>query len=349
MSDLLQQETERQRRLLEEARKAVEQEKVRMRQGGVRRIEPSLDETPAMPIPQQGEFREDGRQDYALPLPGDEEMPPPAEFIVPLRSVPDMRSALIPLDDDADGAIWSKPFSLPSADMEPWLSFLRGYRASALFPEQASAGSGLRVDAAVQALLELKGIDIKVILEPAVQINGPVEYAEDVPAQAISGNEHSVHESQLAKAFEKGREMGDHLYDALLGEGYVNLVQAWEKVHSRKPSVSELHFMLTTGRVKPSEEIQPRRPEMVENLYPPKAPVVVAETAPRKQEVVSLENSVSMPKAGFLRRISTGLIGGKLKAKFAIRDKRKLIFHLSHLALVGVAIVVYCIVMRVFD
>lgn len=347
MNDLLQQETERQRRLLEEARKAVEQEKVRMRQGGVRRIEPRLDELPAMPVPQRGELREEGRQDHALPLPGDE-MPPPAEFVVPLRSVPDMRSALIPIDD-ADGATWSKPFSLPRANMEPWLSFLRGYRASALFPEHAAAGSGLRVDAAVQALLELKGIDIKVILEPAVQINGPVEYAEDVPAQAISGNERDVHENQLAKAFEKGCEMGNHLYDALLGEGYVNLVQAWEKVHSRKPSVSELHFMLTTGRVKPPEEIQPRRPEMAENLYPPKAPAVVAEPTPRKQEAAPPEKRVSEPKAGLVRKISTGLIRDKLKVKFAIRDKRKLVFHLSHLALVCVAIVVYCIVMRVFD
>lgn len=340
MDDLLQQETERQRRLLEEARKAVEQEKARMRQGGARRVEPTLDKEPAMsasqqePIVQVEAARSAAAEVRALPE---------TEFIIPLRRIPDMRSALIPLDEGADGAIWSKPFSLPRADMEPWLSFLRGYRASALFPEHVSAGSALRVDAAVQALFELKGIDIKAILEPAVQINGPVEYVDDVPASAMNGSERSVHEGLLADAVKKGRAMGDQLYDALLGEGYINLVQAWEKVHGRKPSVSELHFMLTTGRVKPPVEIQPRQPEATESLYPAKAPSPVADAILRKQEAAP-----ESKEGGKQKRPASPLIG-KLKAKFAIRDRRRLLFHLSHLALVVVAVLVYCVVMRVFD
>lgn len=358
MDDLLQKETERQRRLLEDARKAVEQEKARMRQGGARRVEPKLDEptaAPAEPAQRRSEFQEapqqamDSRSATGSSETVEAETLPSEEFVARLRSIPDMRSALIPLDENPDGTLWSKPFSLQRADMEPWLSYLRGYRASCLFPESASLGSGLRVDAAVQALLELKGIDVKVILEPAVQINGPVEYFDDAQSDDMHGNERSVHQSQLAKAVEKGREMGNHLYDALLGEGYVNLVQAWEKVHSRKPSVSELHFMLTTGRVKPPVEIQPRRPEMSEGLYPPKAPAATIEADQPKQEATLDERKASRLKASTTNPKLASQFGSKLKAKFVISDKRKLIFHLSHLALVCIAVLVYCVVMRVFE
>src|SRR3982751_3011912 len=50
-----------------------------------------------------------------------------------VRTIPDIRSALLPLDPSETGIEWSKAFSLPKADLEPWVSFLKGYQASSLF------------------------------------------------------------------------------------------------------------------------------------------------------------------------------------------------------------------------
>lgn len=364
MDDRLQQETERQRRLLEEARKAVEQEKARLRQGAPRRIEPQLDAPAAFGAlsPEPGlqsmppdEARAAGRQERgkqgaaAHDAAAENVEPLHAEAAPLLRSIPEMRSALIPIDDAADGASWSKPFSLCRADMEPWLSFLRGYRQSCLFPETAPAEPGLRVDAAVQALFELKGLDLKLILEPAVQINGPVEYFDENSADIADG-ERDAHRTQLATAVERGREMGDRLYDALLGEGYANLVRAWEKVHNRKPSVSELHFMLTTGRIKPPAELQPRQVEAAESEFQPKATAIEAETVQKRPEATAGHGKAPQAaRPAFLERKPEGRFFSTLKTKFAIRDKRRFLFHLSHLLLVAVALAVYFVVMRVFD
>lgn len=351
MDDLLQKETERQRRLLEEARKAVEQEKARMRQGGPRKVEPQLGEpTVVEPSGKPANRREpDMRDAYHAsvpPAPSETRAQPYDESLPLLCSVPDMRSALIPFEEGEDDSGWSKPFSLPMADMEPWLSFLRGYRQSCLFSESGAAGSGQRVDAAVQALFELKGIDIRLILEPAVRINGPVEYFDDADADSSAAGMRDAHRGQLARAVEKGRAMGDRLHDALLGEGYANLVLAWEKVHNRKPSVSELHFMLTTGRIKPPLELQPRSVEADDSDSD--APAV--EVAEKKPEVASNEKQhVVKPEKGSRPgwRMA-GRLFGALKSKLPIRDKRRFLFHLSHLVLVCAAIAAYILVMQVF-
>lgn len=183
--------------------------------------------------------------------------------------IPDMRSALIPFDVSAEDEVWSKPFALTKADLEPWTSFLAGYNQSRLFLQPASAASSAAaaqaqdpslLDHAVRALLTLKRVPLRLVLEPPVQINRQVEY-QDVEAelQASDGRlrrdtmlklAQELHQKQLAKAVEAGRKLGDDLYDAMMGEGYVSLTRAWERVHGRKPSVEELHVMLTTGKVK---------------------------------------------------------------------------------------------------
>lgn len=198
-----------------------------------------------------------------------------------LRRIPDIRSALIPMPDQADAGIWSKPFSLVKADMEPWLSFYKGYTQSRLFLDGASALAGEErrvpsVDFAVRALLDLKQVDVKAILEPPVQINGPVEYVEmeedlracrsEAEARGLMKSASDVHHTQLRKAVEKGREMGALLYDALMGDGHVNLIKAWEGVHGRRPTVEELHLMLTTGRTKLAQ------PKRVQAEVMPEAP-----------------------------------------------------------------------------
>lgn len=212
------------------------------------------------------------------------------EWADKLLQIPDMRSALIPLDEASEGADWSRPFSLVKADIEPWLSFLKGYYESRLFlggltPSQdvAAARDASQVDFAVRALLDLKHVGIGIILEPPVQINRQVEY-HDLEAELRANRNPAVadmllrsagdmHDKLLAKAVVKGRELGDRLYDALMGEGHANLIRAWEKTHGRKPSVEDLHRMLTTGRVKaekrqnsyvapvlPLEQAAPERP-----------------------------------------------------------------------------------------
>ncbi|WP_460842308.1 hypothetical protein [Noviherbaspirillum agri] len=187
-----------------------------------------------------------------------------------LRRIPDMRSALVPFDDDAEGESWSKPFSLMKADLDPWLSYYKGYATSRLFldvppadsPASAVSRNEASIDYAVRALLELKRADPKIILDPPVLISQPVEYIEfeaelkacSNPLQAATLLKYATeaHENQLRQAVERGRDMGNRLYDALMGEGHANLIRAWEKVFKRKPNVEELHLMLTTGRIKVS-------------------------------------------------------------------------------------------------
>jgi len=190
------------------------------------------------------------------------------EWVDKVNAIPDIRSALIPLDD-AEG--WSKPFSLAKADLEPWLSYFKGYRQSRLFlahaVHDAANPDAASIDYPVRALLELRRADARIITEPPVQINGQVDYF-DTEAVLAAGHEASEfrallrgailnHDKQLKLAEEKGREMGDALHEALMGEGHANLIGAWEKVFKRKPNIDELHQMLTSGRVRVSAEKKP--------------------------------------------------------------------------------------------
>lgn len=179
-----------------------------------------------------------------------------------LFRVPAMRSALIPLDEANEGAEWSKPFSLQKADMEPWLSFFKGYKQSRLFLE--ARGEDLQLDFPVRALLGLKRAPHSIILEPPVQIDAQVEYQDfedelrttrdSARLAAMRKVAHTIHEKQLEQAILRGREMGDRLYDELMGKGYANLLSAWMRQHKRKPTVQELHQMLTTGRTMPERQ-----------------------------------------------------------------------------------------------
>lgn len=221
-----------------------------------------------------------------------------------LFRVPVMRSALIPLDEANEGADWSKPFSLQKADIEPWLSFFKGYKQSRLFLE--SRGDGLQLDFPVRALLDLKRVAHAIILEPPVQINAQVEYQDfedelrtmrdPVRLAAMSKVARAIHEKQLEQALLRGREMGDRLYDELMGDGHANLLGAWMKQHKRKPTVQELHQMLTTGRTTP-ERPQVRveaRESQITQAVPVQEPISIkVPNIPAQREVVPQ----SMPKA----------------------------------------------------
>lgn len=194
----------------------------------------------------------------------------PEEWTEKLHRIPEMRSALIPFGDEAGAEEWSKPFSLAKADMEPWLSFYKGYKQSRLFieglpaPGVSDADRWPAPDYAVRALLDLKKLPPKLLAEPPVQINRQVEYfdlegelkinSDPARVRALLISAANVHDAELRRAVEKGRDMGNQLHDALLGEGHGNLISAWVKVFKRKPTVEELHFMLSTGRVKVSSE-----------------------------------------------------------------------------------------------
>lgn len=248
------------------------------------------------------------------------------EWVDKVNAIPEIRSALIPLDD-ADG--WSKPFSLAKADMEPWLSFFKGYRQSRLFMSQAAYDTdnpdAATIDYPVRALLELKNADARIITEPPVQINGQVEYF-DTDGTLNAGYDASqfrallraavlTHDKQLKLAEEKGRAMGDALYEALMGEGHSNLIGAWEKVFHRKPNIDELHQMLTAGRVRvaaerkaaavtarkalpensptvsaprPAPERRPAIPPAEVQPRPRPAPVVQADADDDEEDVVTL-------------------------------------------------------------
>ncbi|OWW22134.1 hypothetical protein [Noviherbaspirillum denitrificans] len=209
------------------------------------------------------------------------------EWVDKVSVIPDIRSALIPLDNPEG---WSKPFSLAKADMEPWFSYFKGYRQSRLFLSQAvhdiDNPDAASIDYPVRALLELKSADARLITEPPVQINGQVEYFDTDSAlnagydasqfRALLRSAVLTHDKQLKRAEEKGREMGDALYDALMGEGHANLIGAWERVFHRKPTIDELHQMLTSGRIRVSAEkkaaaVSARKPALE---MPPAAPVM---------------------------------------------------------------------------
>jgi len=245
----LQWETERQNRLLQSA---AEQRKKQTRLEAVQRQ-------------QAPEAKPEGAPSIRLD-----------EWVDKVNAIPDIRSALVPLDDE-DG--WSKPFSLAKADLEPWLSYFKGYRQSRLFlahaVHDAANPDAASIDYPVRALLELRRADARIITEPPVQINGQVDYF-DTEAALAAGNDPGEfrvllrgailnHDKQLKLAEEKGREMGDALHEALMGEGHANLIGAWEKVFKRKPNIDELHQMLTSGRVRVSAEkkqaiTEPRAP-----------------------------------------------------------------------------------------
>lgn len=210
--------------------------------------------------------------------------------------IPRIRSALIPLDDEGEGQIWSKPLSLKKADIEPFSSFFRGYCRSRLFIEPVSLRGGqidsseaLQLDFPVRALFELRGFDPRLIFDPPVQIDAQIEF-HDLEEDLRDCRDHArmrllietaenMHDKQLEQAVIKGREMGDALHDALMGEGHVNLIRAWERAHQRKPTIQELHLMLTTGRinVEQRQEAASSRPRPA-----PVAEARPAVAAPRK-------------------------------------------------------------------
>ncbi|HEY8606683.1 MAG TPA: hypothetical protein VIM12_06185 [Noviherbaspirillum sp.] len=207
--------------------------------------------------------------------------------------IPVMRSALMPLDEAAEGSDWSRPFALTKADIAPWTSYLEGYYQSRLFLEPvsgagaASSRDASRLDYAVRALLTLKGLPVRVITEPPVQINRQVEY-HDLDAELRAGQGRlradtqqklavEMHQKQLAKAVENGRQLGDALYEAMMGEGYGNLVHAWERAHGRKPTVDELHVMLSTGKVKPGRVSKPAAVSTDERMRVPPLPALSPE------------------------------------------------------------------------
>ncbi|HJV74140.1 MAG TPA: hypothetical protein VJ654_07975 [Noviherbaspirillum sp.] len=339
----LQLETERQNRIY---RDAIEQKKKQMRpeEGGSAR-----------------QVSEKRNPDIA-PSPADTHSDTSEPSDVPtdrLRHIPDMRSALIPLDEATEERIWSKPFSLPKADIEPWLSYCKGYWQSKLFLETFSGlkpmtgdGFELPVDFAVRALLELKQLDINIILEPRVRIDGHVEYLElddelrvchdSAQIKALVARANEGHDKLLRKAFEIGRQMGNRLYDALMGDGHVHLIAAWESVHGRKPTVEELHRMLTTGRIRELQREKDRAPEIQNEslLKENVAPVMPEERSsgealPLKSQpppvdpppVVGCEDNDALPV--------------QAPEDDPVNRKRRILFHVIHITAVCAVLVAY--------
>lgn len=283
----LQWETERQNRIHQEAQ---EQKKKQMRLESARREAPLVDAaSPRLAIALE-------------------------EWIEKVHRIPHMRSALIPPDDELNVEGWSKPFSLCKADMEPWLSFYKGYKQSRLFVEASSANrhavadgqSELFLDFPVRALLELKQVSPKLISEPPVQIDGQVEYfdleselrtnADPMRAKVLLKSVGDMHDAELRRAVQKGREMGNLLHDALMGEGHANLINAWVKVRNRKPTVDELHMMLTTGRVKISAERKPQVVETRDRLPEPRSAAPVARIIPERQTEAIAPKDKPLPR-----------------------------------------------------
>lgn len=356
-NDYLDRETERQQRLQQEARKALEQKKAQLR--GVESHKRNMADEAPLQRPQQPV------QSASTPSP---RAAAPAEeasdSIDRLRSIPEIRSALIPVDIAVEGDQWSKPFLLSKADVEPWTSYLQGYYASRLFPGGGQLGQ-LKIDVAVQALLELKGVDPRYILEPAVQINQPAEFLDlamelrscrdRVQAKALTTVANDVHEAQLVKAIEKGRELGDHLYHALVGEGFSNLIRAWERVYKRKPTVNELHLMLANGSVRvmpdapsaPPPELRPRmtserppqartQPELPVRVMPEErlqAKPVVAPAVPPVRSTFATSVADEDDDTATLFTKPPGL------ARW-----QKILLQLLHIALCGAAITAYFLI-----
>lgn len=230
-----------------------------------------------------------------------------------LSHIPEIRSALMPPDASVQEGAWSKPFSLTRPDMEPWLSFYKGYRQSRLFREGAEntafdPSSGAPLDFAVLALLELRQADPKLLLDPPVRINGPVRYAEleedlracrnEQEARFLIERAAQAHEAQLHVAIDRGREMGNLLYDALMGEGHSNLIKAWQDAYQRKPTIEELHLMLTAGRTKPATSKRPQAVAEREERTDEEKPVApaVVQLAPQEQPAKPVMSQKEMPR-----------------------------------------------------
>jgi hypothetical protein len=212
-------------------------------------------------------------------------------------SIPDLRSALIPLDEKDEGGNWSRAFYLGQADLEPWASFYEGYKQSVLFLQASPARTAawnqddeapiapinLQLQCEVQAILSLRKLDPQIIFAPVVQISRTAEYFDLLSELSIGDDPqylHSleklskdIHEKRLTEAQEQGRQMGERLYHNLLGLNYINLSKEWEKTHKRAPNVDEMHSMFSTGniltrpqRTMPSAKsnlpIRPLRPDL---------------------------------------------------------------------------------------
>jgi hypothetical protein len=354
-NDYLDRETQRQQRLQQEARKALEQKRAQLR--GVQPPRRTMADDPPLQPSQQA-----GPQVATVPTAATVSENA-GEAIDRLRSIPEIRSALIPVDIDVEGDQWSKPFLLSKADVEPWTSYLQGYYASRLFPGGSQSGK-LKIDDAVQALLELRGVDPRYILEPVVQINQPAEFLDlatelrscrdRVQAKALTTVANDVHEAQLVKAIEKGRELGDHLYHVLVGEGFSNLIRAWERVYKRKPTVNELHLMLTTGsvRVMPDAPSTPP-PELRPRLAPERPPQAKPQAEPPIRIPVTEEKSQVKPAvAPPVRSTFVSSVGDDddtdVSALFSkppgLARWQKILLQLLHIALCGAAITAYFLI-----
>lgn len=283
-----------------------------------------------------------------------------------LRRIPEMRSALMPWDDENDSGSWSKPFSLLKADLEPWLSYYKGYAQSRLFLDaSASADPGIgsrnecAIDYAVCALLELKQASPQIILDPPVQINGPVEYIEFEaelkacrdPLQAATLVKYATeaHENQLRQAVEKGRNMGNLLHDALMGEGHANLIKAWEKAFNRKPSVEELHQMLTTGRIKisrprPAPSVSVKETSLEQAVAAPVArrlEPVRSVDMPMKQMQPAMDVGAAIRAEGVRPAIATTPLAHAMPHQAATNSKRKVLHYAVHAAVGFAALAAY--------
>lgn len=282
--------------------------------------------------------------------------------------IPRIRSALIPLDETSEADSWSKPLSLKKADIEPFASFFRGYCRSRLFLEPVSLRAGqidsseaLQLDFPVRALFELRGFDAKFIFDPPVQIDAQIEF-HDLEDDLRECRDHarmrlliemaeSMHDKQLEQAVARGREMGDALHDALMGEGHVNLIRAWERVHQRKPTIQELHLMLTTGRISveqrqdtasSSTRHRPAPVSMAEErraeAMPRRAvPITPRATAPQLQPAaIPVEPDASEEEA------DTTVSASETKAASSSSSRvRQVFLYLLHAAVGGAALAAY--------
>ena len=291
----LQWETERQNRILKEA---LELRKKQARNEPVR--SDASAEDPASPIIRAAQFSKAAAIDVASLR---------SEWIDKVFRIPRMRSALIPFDNEKDGEEWSKPFSLLKADIEPLASFFTGYRQSRLFMD---GGGEPQLDFTVRALLDLKEVSYKIVLEPPVQIDAQIEFhdleeelrdcRDHVRARNLIKFAQNVHDKQLEQALIRGREMGNALHDALMGEGHGNLIRAWAQKHKRKPTVQELHLLLTTGKIT-ADERRPATAQVVERSTRPVAEMVRKE-APATHWVEPVAQ-VTQPKPAAVQPVQT--------------------------------------------
>ncbi|MEC4719638.1 hypothetical protein RY831_10800 [Noviherbaspirillum sp. CPCC 100848] len=281
--------------------------------------------------------------------------------------IPRIRSALIPLDETSEADSWSKPLSLKKADIEPFASFFRGYCRSRLFLEPVSLRAGqidsseaLQLDFPVRALFELRGFDAKFIFDPPVQIDAQIEF-HDLEEDLRECRDHarmrlliemaeSMHDKQLEQAVARGREMGDALHDALMGEGHVNLIRAWERVHQRKPTIQELHLMLTTGRI--SVEQRQDAASTSTRHRPAPAPVAEerrAEAMPRRAVPITPRAAAPQPQAAAIpveqhvpeEEAGTNVSASEAKAASSSSRVRQVFLYLLHAAVGGAALVAY--------